>query len=380
MRRIYAVAALGLLVLFSAMMMFGCRSKEVESALIYINQQNDWNKAMEQLELAVQVNPADAEAHVYLGEGYGRRGEFEKMNTHYETAMKLLSAPGSANAKLIEKVNVDRNRFWSQTFNRGVDHVKRDSLQLAITDFNDCVIIDPSHSEAYKNIAYIHERMENFDDAIKSYEEVIRIAPQDTLIMIHLGRLYTLTKQPEKTVALMDKVLAIDPLNVDAISQKAMAYDYMEQSDKAFAAYEEALAQRPDDPDLRFNLGRLYFMREDYMNAIAQFQKVLDRNADDVEANVNIANAYLSLAQNVLSKYREMNDKQLAKVPEKEIKEKKNLEKEYYNKAIPYLEKAVQLKPDDAILWNNLGVAYVNAGMEEKGKAAFDKSEALKNE
>jgi flagellar biosynthesis/type III secretory pathway protein FliH len=31
------------------LVLFGCRSKEVESALIYINQQNDWDKAMEQL-------------------------------------------------------------------------------------------------------------------------------------------------------------------------------------------------------------------------------------------------------------------------------------------------------------------------------------------
>lgn len=380
MRRIYAVAALSLLVLFSAIMMYGCRSKEMQSALIYINQQNDWDKAMEQLELAVQVNPADAEAHVYLGEGYGRKGEFQKMNEHYETAMNLLSAPGKANQKLVDKITVDRNRFWSQTFNKGVDYVKRDSLQRAIDEFKNSIIIDPSHTEGYKNVAYVNERMENFDGAVKAYEEVLRISPQDTVIMIHLGRLYMLTKQHEKTIELMDKVLAIDPDNVDAISQKAMAYDYLEQSDKAFEAYEDALARRPDDPDLRFNFGRLYFMRDDYQNAINQFEKVLEINPDDLESNVNVANSYLSLAQNVLTKYREMTDKELSKVPEKEIKEKKNLEKEYYTKAIPYLEKAVQVKPDDAILWNNLGVAFVNAGMEEKGKAAFEKSEALKNE
>ena len=94
MRRIYSVVALSLLVLFLAVIMFGCRSKEVESALIYINQQNDWDKAMEQLEVAVQVNPADVEAQVYLGEGYGRRGDYKKMKEHFDTATKLMGAPG----------------------------------------------------------------------------------------------------------------------------------------------------------------------------------------------------------------------------------------------------------------------------------------------
>lgn len=378
MRKIYAVAALSLLVLFSAIM-FGCRSKEMESALIYINQQNDWDKAMEQLQLAVQMNPAETEAHVYLGEGYGLRGEYEKMNEHFDTAMNLLSAPGKANQKLIDKITFDRQRFWSQAFNKGVEKVRLDSLDAAISSFENCILIEPDRFEAHKNIAYVNERMENFDGAIKAYEEVIRLSPQDTLIMIHLGRLYMITNQHEKTIELMDKVLEFDPYNVDAISEQAMSYDYLGQTDKAFEAYEKALDKRPDDPDLRFNLGRLFFMRSDYESAIVQFKKVLEINPEDIESNVNIANSYLSLAQNVLTKYREMTDKELAKVPEKEIKEKKNLEKEYFTKSVPFLEKAVELKPDDPVLWNNLGVAYVNAGMEEKGKDAFEKSEALQN-
>ena len=59
MRTIKSILTVGILVLLVGLMLFGCRSKEVESALIYINQQNDWEKAMEQLDIAVQVNPGD---------------------------------------------------------------------------------------------------------------------------------------------------------------------------------------------------------------------------------------------------------------------------------------------------------------------------------
>ena len=58
-------------------------------------------------------------------------------------------------------------------------------------------------------------------------------------------------------------------------------------------------------------------------------------------------------------------------------KAKIHLERDEHEKAVPYLEKAVKFRPEDPVLWNNLGVAYVNAGMEDKGKEAFDKSEAL---
>jgi len=51
---------------------------------------------------------------------------------------------------------------------------------------------------------------------------------------------------------------------------------------------------------------------------------------------------------------------------------------ENYEKAIPYLEKATELRPDDASLWTNLGVAYINLGIKEKGEAAFKKAEEIK--
>ena len=79
MKKMRSIIPIGILVLIVGLMMFGCRSKEVESALIYINQQNDWEKAMEQLDIAVKINPADIEAHVLRGKGFGHYGKFQEM-------------------------------------------------------------------------------------------------------------------------------------------------------------------------------------------------------------------------------------------------------------------------------------------------------------
>jgi len=220
-------------------------------------------------------------------------------------------------------------------------------------------------------------QQDNVEAAIENYEEVIRINPKDAETMADVGRLYMRNQKYDKTIELMDKILEIDPVNVDAIAQKAMAYDFLGESDKAFAAYEEAITKRPDDTDLMFNLGRLYFMKDNLEKAIEYFKRVIEKNPDDFESNLNAGNAYLSLAQNVLKKEREMSSDELAKIPAEKIKAKKNQENEYYKEAIPYLEKAAELKPDDPAVWNNLGVAYVNVGMEEKGKEAFERSEAL---
>ena len=175
----------------------------------------------------------------------------------------------------------------------------------------------------------------------------------------------------------MDKILTIEPENVEAVAQKAMAYDLLGETEKAFAAYEKALEQDPDNKDLLFNLGRLYFMKKDYENASEKFKTVIEKNPDDYEANLNVGNAYLSVAEDLKKELQNMDEKDLAKMSEKEIDAKQDKIKEYYKMAVPYLEKAVELKPDSATLWNNLGVAYINAGMQDEGTEAFKKAEEL---
>ncbi len=376
MRKIYAIALLSLLLLFLAVIMFGCRSTGVESALLSI-QQNDWDKALEQLQQAVQVNPADLEAHVYLGEAYGRHGEYQKMVEHYNTAKSLMAGAGKANQKFTEKINNDTYRFWSESFNKGVANVNAKKLAEAAVDFQNCIVIDANRPEAYRNLGYVNLVTDNPEAAIKSYQEGIRINPKDTESMVALGSAYLQVNQYDKTIELMDKVLEIDSLNIKAIEQKAMAYDHLGESDKAFAAYKDALSKQPDDTDLLFNVGRLYLFKNDYEKAIENFKIVLEKNPDDFDSNYFIGYCYLNLAQNVFKKERELDSKEQEKIPEKVLKAKKEQETEYFKNAIPYLEKAVQLKPDNYESWYNLGAAYVNIGMKEKGQEAFDKAEAL---
>ena len=85
MKKRFAVVAL--LGLAFSLLIF-CQSKQVTSAKVYM-QQEKWDKAIEQLELAVQLYPNDAEAHYLLGKGYAVRGEREKMNEMFDQSLKL---------------------------------------------------------------------------------------------------------------------------------------------------------------------------------------------------------------------------------------------------------------------------------------------------
>ncbi len=372
MRKFYSLLVIGLVILMVGVLLYGCRSKEVESALIYINQQKDWEKAMEQLQLAVQINPGDLEAHVLMVEGYGTFGDYEKMVDEIEIAEKLMAT--TPNPKFQNNINASRDKFWRISFNNGVKNAKVDSLMAAKENFEKSILIDAKRPEAYKNLAYVNIRLEKYDEAIKIYEEAIKINPKDTEALISVSNLYFSTKQYEKCIEVCDKILAIEPENVDATAQKAMSYDFLNESEKAFQAYEEALAKDPNNKDLIFNLGRLYYQKKNYDKAIEYFQQVLSSTPDDFEANINIGNAYLLVADSVIKKYRDMDDKQLKNV-QKEFETDNEKSKEFSKLSIPYLEKAVVLSPDNQLGWYNLGVAYVRIGEAKRGEACFKISE-----
>ncbi len=363
MKRYYTLLLLiGLL--FAMMMLYGCTSKEVTSAKVYI-QQDDWAKAAEQLKVAVQLYPNDAEAHALLGEAYSRQGEFTKMNEHFEKSLAITPL-------FAERINFVREKNWVQNFNNGVAQVKNERYAEALALFKSCEIIDPKRTDSYKNASYVYIKMDSTDSAMDEYRKVLEYDPKDTKTMLQLGGLLYEKKQYDECAALMDKILELEPSNTDATSQKAFAFDSKGESDKAFEAYNDALKQSPNNPDILFNLGRLYYMRNDYLKAIEQFKNVLQTNPDDFESILNTGNAYLSIAEDYMKPLREGKE-----LPDAKIKELKGNAIENYKAAIPFLEKTVTLKPEDPITWTNLGVAYINAGMKQKGEEAFKKSEEL---
>ncbi len=355
------------LFVIAGLVLVACQSKELTSAKVYI-QQDQWDKAIEQLELAVKNYPNDAEAHYLLGEAYATKGKFELMNEEYEKSLELTD-------EFAQLISASRDKYWVQTFNKGVRMINQDSTEAAISAFKTAQSINPDRPESYNNLAITYLRLDRMDDAVNIYKKLIKVDPDNIKAMNELGRLYIQMEEYENTVELEQKVLEKEPDNSDAVFNLAMAYDQLGEREKAQEAYERALEVNPDDPDLLFNIARINFMNKDYEVAIDLFKQVIENNPEDFDANLNIGNAFLTMADNLRRELREK-ENEGKEITEEEIKQLKS----FYNQSIPYLEKAAELQPEVSTIWYNLGVAYVNVGDSEKGQEYFDKAEELEEQ
>ena len=131
-------------------------------------------------------------------------------------------------------------------------------------------------------------------------------------------------------------------------------------------------------------LGKLYFMKEDYDRAILCYETILRTNPNDQLAAANLKLAKEVRELNVHTQVTKLMDE--GRIDEAEALAHKLLETNpnaasLYNclgriygekrgdiaKAIPYLEKAVELEPNFVSALENLGIAYASRG--EFGKA-----------
>ena len=166
------------------------------------------NEAVTELSTAASLDPKLTEAHNLLGVAYDKKGLAERAQESYKRAIKVESDdPETLN-------NLGFSFYQNGNYRAAVDRLKR-AARLAPTDeriLNNlglalCRL--GKFDEAYKsfarangvlagnlNMARMLERFGREDDAIKHYEAVRQIDPNNTFVLRRLASLYDLVGKP----------------------------------------------------------------------------------------------------------------------------------------------------------------------------------------
>jgi tetratricopeptide (TPR) repeat protein len=192
-----------------------------------------------------------------------------------------------------------------------------------------------TYGTAYFQAGYI-------DEAIHSFEIVLRSDPNNAQACYNLGTLFLQKNEIEPARQVLMRALEIRPEYPDALNDLGLIAAREGKSDDAVAYFQKAIAARPDYVLALENLGNLYRGRRQWDQAQRALEQAL---------KIEPANAELSYAMGML--FAEQGDAARAE---------------------SYLKQAVKLRPGYPEAWNNLGVLYVRQGDETdktKALAAF---------
>ena len=135
------------------------------------------------------------------------------------------------------------------------------------------------------------------------------------------------------------------------------AYIQSSQNEKAISYLNTAIAQKPSDSQLYHALGIVYETGiKDYAKAEETFKKALEVNPESVESMSALGRIYYNQAVNKQGEANMINDS-------KKFQEELTIAKDLFKQALPYFQKAHEMKPSESEYMVALRGIYYNLNM-----------------
>jgi tetratricopeptide (TPR) repeat protein len=395
---------LGLIVLF-----IGCPSAPKNSAKIYIGQ-GDYERAKEQLIIAIKTDPSDFELYCLLGKTEIGLADWVAAEKAFGDAFSI-DLP-----KTLDWILADRNNiavYWQAFYNAAFTHYRDGEFNEALKSLDYAQMIDPDNVSQYILAGGIYRDMDDTEASNKAYKKALSIDPENPEAYYLIGKALFESKSydssivylndavkyfqskygksekivfqnlPEPGIALKHEILKLwkekktDELDqlikvklgfdggitthkrnietffkiTDGLAQSyyliGMNYYKMNKDDLAYENLRESLELMPEDFDALFFMGELMIRAQKYREAISYFEKLTQLKPDDLYAWFYIGASYLRL-------------------------------KEYQKAIETYEEKVLKLDPKFTEAWTNLASAYQALGNSKKAYECLMKVEELK--
>lgn len=128
---------------------------------------------------------------------------------------------------------------------------------------------EPNNFEAQMEAGDMYAQISRFDEAVKFYQNGVKLKPDNFQANVVLANVYFDTKQFEEAEKYYTKALEINPKDINARTDLAttLVERPNPQFDRAFAEFKKSLEIDPKHEPTIYNLGVAYFKKGDNENA-----------------------------------------------------------------------------------------------------------------
>ncbi len=300
----------------------------VNSAIADQNQQK-LSSSAEKLIAAYDLNTQDTIYLYYAAANMFQAGEKDKALEYFQKLDKM-----GYTGEGIQYTAVEKETGEVQTF----QNKKNRDIYIKSGDY-----INPGEEkipskkgDIIRSIAQIHIENDNNEKAIEAINRAKAESPDDPSLMLAEANIYYRMGKLDKYSELVEKVIEKDPNNAGLYYNLGITSMQMERPEKAVEYYKQAIEIDPSMTDAYINLASAKLMKE---------QEIID----------------------------EMNNLGMSKEDNKRYEELGEERKELYQEALPYLEKATELDPNNTEAIRTLRNIYLQLGEDEKAEQMKNK-------
>ena len=331
------------------------------------------DQAITALNNAVKEDPRFALGFAQLGEAYRTKYRLDKDKKWIDEAL--------ANCQKAQQLD-DRLPLVYVTL--GNIHQSTGKYDLALQEYQRALQLDPRNADAVMGLAQSYDSAGRAADAEAAYRKAIALRPDFWEGYNHLGNFLDAHQRYDEAVDEFRHAIELTPDNWTLYLNLSGVYTDM--GSKHYPEAEEmlrkSLSLEPSYPGYA-NLGYLYNQEQKYAEAAAATEKALQLNDKEYVVWGNLAIAYEHLKdkekENKAWDHEIVLLEQAVRDTPRDAVAQSNLallyaKKKLREKAIPRIQSALALSPDDVNVLENVGQAYEDLGDRDQALQYIEKS------
>jgi tetratricopeptide (TPR) repeat protein len=225
---------------------------------------------------------------------------------------------------------------WGRTF------VFRDNETL----WRDTLTKNPACWMAHNNFGNTFKARGQTDEAIRQYQEALRLKPNYADAHNNLGAALGQKGRTDEAIRQFHEAVRLKPNHADAHNNLGVALGQKGQTDEAIRQFREAIRLKPDHADAHNNLGVALNAKGQNDEAVSQFQEAIRLQPSCVSAHFNLGVALGASGRT--------------------------------DEAIDQYQDTIRLRPDHPLAHNNLGEALRRKGQSAEAIHEFQEALRLK--
>jgi tetratricopeptide (TPR) repeat protein len=272
----------------------GCSSAEKTGGNIHL-QEGRFDRAIEQYKEALKKYPKDSDLYVAIAAANFMKKNYEEAVTYLEKAEKINEKGIEGDIKQYEGLLNTKYLKWQIYYNGAVDRFDNDpegAIELAKKSLSEK---DPKKlSISYSLLANMMSNKGNYGEAIKYYEEAIKVDENNIDARINLGRLFLTERKTDEALKYFNDAIKIDSNKVELYELIGQAYLLNKQHAEAIKLLNKAMSIVGKNPTILYNLLVANYQSKNYDEALKNGKEVL--GLANVKPSI-LTNTYNLLAQ-----------------------------------------------------------------------------------
>ncbi|NOZ45623.1 MAG: tetratricopeptide repeat protein [Chlorobi bacterium] len=381
-----------LLILSISFSFIYAQNSKVVSAYNYMKPQyNELDKAKENIDAAAKHEKTIGKAKTwyYRGQIYhsiyqSKDEKFKSLDPDplkvavesYEKAMEL-DTKNQYKIDIISRLTTASLQFM----NDGIDAFNNGEYKKSYEDFvnslaiNELPEFNKTDTVVMFNAAIAADRAHMYDLAYKMYKKVSELNYGGSGVYSYMANILKNQGDTVKFLATLKDGIAAFPEDNNALMVELINF-YLStgKSKEALEYLKIAIENDPENQTYYFAQGTLYDQLKETDNAIVSYKKAIELKPDYFDALLNLGAIYYNMAGDII---KAANDN--LKLTNKQYEAEKQKAYDQFKVALPYLEKAHEIKPEHIETMISLKEMYYRLQMMDKYKEMKDLIEAAKN-